>query len=1206
LRRHARVLFAVAALVSFFTFAASASAIYESRGTFSGPGAGNGQLDGPGHAAAEQSTGNLFAVDSGNDRVQVFAPNGSGTADYLTQFGGGELSAPWGIAIDEQGGQTYVYVADAGNDRIVKYASDEASTPSFTIDGSFSVPKGSGAGQVGDFHSALAVDPTTHDLLVADLGNDEVKRFEEDGTAVAAGSFDGSEGAGSPGAFTHLLDLAVNSAGDIYVIDATGPNIAEQVDTSKALRYGAAGSYKATLSPVGQNDAAASVAVNTVTDEVVVYGDQDGIYLAHSPFPYFFDAANQALPSPRPDVGYQNVADIAFSSSFRARLYVVLDFAHGWGSLFGEPRILALQQPAVKEVNTQAASGSTPTGATLNGAINPDGIALTECKFEYGSTAAYGNVVPCAEAPGSIGSGTAPVPVHADVSGLAVGIYHFRLVASNASGTTNGGDETVAVPGPPVIVSQSANPESNRAVLKAHVNPGNQATTYRFEYGPTAAYGSSTPAEVIAAGNSPVGVFAVVGELEPGSEYHFRVVASNGVGVAQGVDNTFTTDPREACPNAPIRAEQGSTQLRACRAYEQVSPTNKLGQNLFNYNGSGEEGGWIYNVAVADDGSAASFQSTGPFANPKSGNTLNDYVAYRGSAGWQTHSVSHKSYPGGTSGSGGGANTMVGGWSADLRKALVLTNDEGLSPGTEPFAPGAVPGRNNIYLTEVKAGVNAAVTVNGSELSETYPNPELAYVGASRDLSTVAFEDSTQHLPNTPPLSWINPYAWHDGEVELVSILPDPDGPGSQTGEPAPEGAMIGGGPGRQENAVSDDGSRIYFSTFDGRIYVRENGSSTVEVSASRKSTPDPHQPASFQIASADGRYAFFLTTEQLLDSDTDGVQDLYRYDLETDTLIRLSQGAQNPNYGGVLYVLGVSADGSYAYFGSIFAGYDGVIRPEVEAQELYVWHAGELRYVGVGEFSMGIGARASTRVSADGTGAVFLSQNKQSRAGDFDPQFANQVYLYDAVADSLSCASCRYDGNTPGRAFLPRGSSASSTGSQIPGVVQSSITADGDTVFFSSPDPLVPADSNQVQDAYEFSQGRPHLLSTGLSPYPSLFVNASPDGKDAYFVTTERLTRSDGDGNVDLYDARAGGGYLEPPPAVLCSGEACKGPVSTAPPPSSAGSAQFSGPGNAKDRAKGKKKPKKKKKKQAKKRQQKKRGHKSSRAAGSERGVGK
>src|SRR5206468_1080131 len=57
----------------------------------------------------------------------------------------------------------------------------------------------------------------------------------------------------------------------------------------------------------------------------------------------------------------------------------------------------------------------------------------------YGTSTSYGSQTGSQSA----GSGTSPVSVFANVSGLSPSTtYHFRLVASNAGGTTQGSDQT--------------------------------------------------------------------------------------------------------------------------------------------------------------------------------------------------------------------------------------------------------------------------------------------------------------------------------------------------------------------------------------------------------------------------------------------------------------------------------------------------------------------------------------------------------------------------------------------------------------------------------------------------------------------------------------------------------------------------------------------------------------------------------------------
>jgi hypothetical protein len=96
----------------------------------------------------------------------------------------------------------------------------------------------------------------------------------------------------------------------------------------------------------------------------------------------------------------------------------------------GASSALAGEAPVV---TVGAASNVTKTGATLNGSVNPRGAAVTSCQFEYGTSESYGQSVPCT--PAQIGSGTSPVAVSADISGLQLGtLYYFRLEAPNANG----------------------------------------------------------------------------------------------------------------------------------------------------------------------------------------------------------------------------------------------------------------------------------------------------------------------------------------------------------------------------------------------------------------------------------------------------------------------------------------------------------------------------------------------------------------------------------------------------------------------------------------------------------------------------------------------------------------------------------------------------------------------------------------------------
>jgi hypothetical protein len=93
--------------------------------------------------------------------------------------------------------------------------------------------------------------------------------------------------------------------------------------------------------------------------------------------------------------------------------------------------------------------------------------------------------------------------------------------------------------------------------------------------------------------------------------------------------------------------------------------------------------------------------------------------------------------------------------------------------------------------------------------------------------------------------------------------------------------------------------------------------------------------------------------------------------------------------------------------------------------------------------------------------------------------------------------------------------------------------------VFFSTSDGLVPRDTNESEDIYEYTEGRPQLISSGIgtsfkgwngfqgSQTAVGLVNVSGNGTDVYFATTESLVTQDHNGAaIKIYDARTGGGF--------------------------------------------------------------------------------
>ena len=112
-------------------------------------------------------------------------------------------------------------------------------------------------------------------------------------------------------------------------------------------------------------------------------------------------------------------------------------------------------------------------------------------------------------------------------------------------------DKGAALPNPPTAVTGEAEVLSpNEAVFLGTVDPSETETRYRFEYGPTTAYGQMVPAteEEVLYEDTAQEAEEAVAYLQPSTTYHYRLVAANQAGTAVGEDKTLTTPPSEITP----------------------------------------------------------------------------------------------------------------------------------------------------------------------------------------------------------------------------------------------------------------------------------------------------------------------------------------------------------------------------------------------------------------------------------------------------------------------------------------------------------------------------------------------------------------------------------------------------------------------------------------------------------------------------------
>ncbi len=198
-------------------------------------------------------------------------------------------------------------------------------------------------------------------------------------------------------------------------------------------------------------------------------------------------------------------------------------------------------------VVTGSSSAVGANSATVAGSVNPNGQATTY-HFAYGTSTSYGSQAPAPPDP-SAGAGTTSQPVSANLTGLAPGTtYHYRLVATNASGTQNGSDQTLVTatappPPPPTITGFS--PTSGAAGTGVTIGGTNftGATAVAFN-GTAASYTVNSATQIsatvpAAASSGPITVTTPGGAATSSSS--FTVVSGgNGIVAADSFSRTVS------------------------------------------------------------------------------------------------------------------------------------------------------------------------------------------------------------------------------------------------------------------------------------------------------------------------------------------------------------------------------------------------------------------------------------------------------------------------------------------------------------------------------------------------------------------------------------------------------------------------------------------------------------------------------------------
>ncbi len=227
------------------------------------------------------------------------------------------------------------------------------------------------------------------------------------------------------------------------------------------------------------------------------------------------------------------------------------------GAWYGKSIYTCMAETPLKpSVSYGPVTDRTSTGVEVNGSVNPNGES-TEYRFEYGTTASYSSFTPWTSA----GNGTTSIAANATIDNLTPDTtYHYRLVAKNVNGQTNGSDQTFrTLPNAPILptVTTGDVTGTDPYILSATINPNGFDTTFYFEYGTDTSYGYTTPVSGAGSGNTTVTVTTPLSGLQRDTTYHYRVVARNAAGTAEGEDKTFTT-PAESIPEMNVPSGQNT------------------------------------------------------------------------------------------------------------------------------------------------------------------------------------------------------------------------------------------------------------------------------------------------------------------------------------------------------------------------------------------------------------------------------------------------------------------------------------------------------------------------------------------------------------------------------------------------------------------------------------------------------------------------
>jgi len=829
--------------------------------------------------------------------------------------------------------------------------------------------------------------------------------------------------------------------------------------------------------------------------------------------------------------------------------------------------------------------------------------------------------------------------------------------------------------GPPTVDSLYAqNLTSSSERLIAQIDPKGLDTTYYFQYGPASCAANPAqctdvplpPGTDIGAGFGDRSAMVELTGLQPNSTYFYRVLAHNEDGTVESPESSetfFTTLPSAV----GVLADH--------REWEQASPPEKHGAAVEPISREGAL------IQASVDGDAISWTASSPITGEPQGDRRPEpvqVISTRSGEGWSSKDIATPHTKG--EGYEPGEATEYRLFSPDLSLAIVQPQVPKEPLENPPLAPGV--SEKTIYRRAQASGEFEALVSPADDSAGSKFGGKLEFAGATPDLHHVLFSSEVPLIAGAGERGLYDWEAGSALKLLSVLPGPEHTPAGEPNlgdhGRDVRNAISVNGSKVFWTNGLGqeEDEGPLYMRDTSKEETIQINAAQGVR-EPSEEERGEGLDEVHFQAASSDGSHVFFtdtwpLTKQSSLEPlrtqeeveeapgkshNVGRAVDLYEYDTETGKLSDLTATSRGGEQADVLGTLpGASEDGSYVYFVA-----NGVLAPGAkpgncqrtnpfdfphpsEECNLYVSETDpeepaqrQIKLIarlsaedaadwagGASPLPQDLGGLTSA-VSANGRYLAFMSEKELTGYDNVDSNpeakgaHDEEVFIYDASAGRLTCASCNPSGAPPHGVYdteeageglgltvdRPETWAGHWLAGSLPGWTlfelnnpraqhQSRYLSNEGRLFFDSADALVPAVtaptrqeevngktlSVGVENVYEYEPsglgsctqgpGCVALVSSGTSEHESAFLDASESGEDAFFITAAKLVAQDTDNSLDVYDARVCGTPSseaclpdKPPPPPVCVGEECRPASSPQPGFSAPASSTFSGPGN-------------------------------------------